>query len=85
MSLTAFCKTGRCMDDYIQTNVPCVENHVDVDVSSIDMSAHYFDPKNYVFRKKANAARFVEALKERDKQRLAEFNKTYETGYEYPF
>jgi hypothetical protein len=85
MSLTAFCKTGRCMDDYIQTNVPCVENHVDVDVSSIDMSAHYFDPKNYVFRKKANAARFLEALKERDKQRLAEFNKTYETGYEYPF
>ncbi len=85
MSLTAFCKIGRCMDDYIQTNVPCVENHVDNDIKSIDMDAYYFDPKDYVFRKKADAARFLEALKERDRRRLAEFNKTNETEYEYPF
>lgn len=85
MSLTAFCKIGRCMDDYIQTTVPWVENHVDVDVSSIDMNAYYFTPNDYVFRKKPDAARFLEALKERDKQWLAEFNKTYETEYEYPF
>ncbi len=85
MSLTAFCKTGRCMDDYIQTTVPCVENHVDTDISSIDMNAYYFTPKDYVFRKKPDAARFLEALKERDKQWLAEFNRTYETAYEYPF
>lgn len=85
MSLTAFCKIGRCMDDYIQTNVPCVENHVDVDIKSMDMDAYYFDPKDYVFRKKADAARFLEALKKRDKQRLAEFNRTYETEYKYPF
>ncbi len=85
MSLTAFCKIGRCMDDYIQTTVPCVENHVDSDVKSMDMDAYYFVPKDYVFRKKAGAVRFLEALKERDKQRLAEFNKTYETEYDYPF
>ena len=85
MSLTAFCKTGRCMDDFIQTNVPWVENHVDVDIKSIDMDAYYFDPKDYVFRKKADAVRFLEALEERDKQRLIGFNKTYETEYEYPF
>ena len=85
MSLTAFCKIGRCLDDYIQTNVPCVENRVDTDIKSIDMDAYYFSPKDYVFRKKADAARFLEALKERDKQRLAEFNKTYGTEYEYPF
>lgn len=85
MSLTAFCKTGRCMDDYIQTNVPCVENHVDVDIKSMDMDAYYFDPQDHVFRKKADAAGFLEALKERDKQRLAEFNRTYETEYKYPF
>lgn len=86
MSLTAFCKTGRCMDDYIQTDVPCVENRrVDADISSIDINAYYFTPKNYIFRKKTEAVRFLEALKERDRQRLIEFNNTYETEYEYPF
>ena len=85
MSLTAFCKTGRCMDDYIQTNVPCVENHVDIDIKSMNVDADYFTPKDYVFRKKVDAVRFLEALKERDRQRLAEFNKTYETEHEYPF
>ena len=85
MSLTAFCKIGRCMEDYILSNVPCVENSVDRDIRSIDMNAYYFDPQDYVFRKKADAVRFLEALKERDKQRLAEFNRTYETEFEYPF
>ena len=68
MSLTAFCKIGRCMDDYIQTNVPCVENHVDTDISSIDMNAYYFTPNDYVFRKKADAVRFLEALRKQKKQ-----------------
>ena len=85
MRLRAFCKIGRCMDDYIETNVPWVENHIDVDVSSIDMSAHYFDSRDYVYRKKADAVKLLDALKEYDKKRLIEFNKTYETGYEYPF
>ena len=85
MSLTAFCKIGRCMDDYIQTSVPCVENHVDINIKSMDMDAHYFNPKDYVFRKKVDAVRFLETLKERDKQRLALFNKTYETDHIYPF
>ena len=87
MSLTAFCKVGRCMDEYIQTTVPCVENHVDVDVSSINMGAasYLFNPRDYVYRKKADAVKFLDALKEYDKERLVEFNKIYETEYEYPF
>lgn len=85
MSLTAFCKVGRCMDDYIQTSVPCVENHVDKEVDSIDMSAYHFTPGDYIFRKKADAVKFMEKLKKRDRQRLKEFNKTYDTEYEYPF
>ncbi len=85
MSLTAFCKVGRCMDDYIQANVPCVENNVDRDIETIDLDAYYCTPSDYVFRKKADATKFLETLKEHDRQRLAEFNKTYETEYEYPF
>ena len=85
MSLTAFCKTGRGMDDYITSNVPFVENDVDRDIKTIDMNAYYFDPKDYVFRKKADAVKFLELLKERDRQRLTEFNKTYGTEHEYPF
>ena len=85
VSLTAFHKYGRNMDDYIQSDVPFVEYDVDPDIASIDMTAYYFRPKKYIFRKKAGAAKFCEALKEHDRKRLAEFNEKYETEYEYPF
>lgn len=83
--LSAFCRIGRCADDFIQTNAPTVEGLIDRDIDSMFMNADYFEPSDYAFRKKADAARFLNALKERDRQRLAEFNKTYETEYEYPF
>lgn len=85
MRLTGFYKFGRCMGDYITTYVPDVENCVDRDIKTIDVNEYYFDPKDYVFRKKADAKNFLEMLTQRDRQRLIEFNKTYETEYEYPF
>lgn len=85
VQLTAFCKTGRCLDDYITTNVPFMPDKVDVDITYLDFSKSYFNPDNYIFRKRADAVRFCEALKEYDKQRLTEFNKTYGTDYEYPY
>ena len=54
-------------------------------IKTIDVNASYFDPKDYVFRKKAGAKNFLEMLKKRDKQRLIEFNKTYGTEHKYPF
>ena len=85
LSLNAFCKTGRCMDDYIQTNVPLMSRNIDKDIDTIDMASSFFNPKDYVFKKKADAMKFYNILKERDRKRLEEFNKTYETEYEYPF
>lgn len=85
VQLTAFCKTGRCLDDYITTNVPFMPDKVDVDITSLDFSNYHFNPGSYIFRKRVDAVRFCEALKEYDKQRLAEFNKTYGTDYEYPY
>ena len=87
ISLTAFCKTGRSMDDYIETHVPCVDNDIDRDIETIDMKYAAEDAYagEYVFRNKKDAERFCEALKEYDRKRLNEFNKTYNTEHEYPY
>ncbi len=85
VQLTAFCKTGRCLDDYITTNVPFMPDKVDVDITSLDFSKSHFNPDDYIFRKRADAVRFYNVIKEYDKQILIEFNKTYGTDYEYPY
>ena len=85
--LTAFTKTGRCMDDYIEMNVPYVNNHVDVDLGSINISgitAHN-TVSDYVFRKKKDAEVFCRMIKDCDRKRLEEFNSTYGTSHEYPY
>ena len=55
--LSAFCKTGRCMDDYLETYVPSVKNVVDRDIDSIDILRASVDGRasEYVFKKKKNA------------------------------
>ena len=75
------------MDDYLETHVPSVKNVVDRDIDSIDILRASVDgyASEYVFRKKKNAEKFMEALKEYDKQRLEEFNRTYGTDHIYPF
>lgn len=83
--LRAFCRTGRCLDNYITTEVPFTSARVDIDITSVDFSSYHFNPGDYVFRKKADAVKFCNAIKEYDKQRLIEFNKTYGTDYEYPY
>lgn len=86
IQLSAFCKTGRCQDDYITTEVPfSCSTRVDVDIATLDFSQYHFDPVNYIFRKRTDAVKFCNAIKEYDKQRLIEFNKTYGTDYEYPY
>lgn len=85
--LTAFTKTGRSMDDYLERSVPGVDNLVDVDLGSLNIP-NISDQKNvseYVFRKKKDAEVFCRMVKDFDRQRLEEFNGTYGTAYEYPY
>lgn len=85
--LTAFTKIGRGMDDYMEMSVPYVDNHVDVDLSSINISriTERNTVPDYVFRKKKDAEAFCRMIKDYDRKRLEEFNDTYGTAYEYPY
>ncbi len=86
LSLTAFCKTGRGMDDYAETHVPFVENVVDPEINTADMSAieerRVYD---YVFKKKKDAEKLCEMLKDYDRTRLEKFNEKYGTNHKYPY
>lgn len=85
-SLTAFCRTGRCMDEYIETRVPHIKHYIDPALSKInikDIEAYKFD--DYVFRRKKDAEELCILLKEYDKNRLANFNGIYKTNHIYPF
>ena len=85
ISLTGFCKTGRCMDDYIETRIPWAENiNPSLDTKDIkDIEDHYV--QDYVFQNKKDAEKLCVMLKEYDKQRLEEFNIKYKTDHKYPF
>ena len=85
--LTAFTKTGRGMDDCVERNVPDFDDHVDVNLGSINISriSEYKTVSDYVFRKKKDAEAFCQMIKDYDKRRLEEFNGTYGTTYEYPY
>ena len=87
LSLSAFCKVGRCADDKIECNVPLLGRNVDKDIKEIDIEnvVENFLVGDYVFRKKAMAEQFCLAIKEYDKKRLSDFNKTYHTNYKYPY
>jgi len=58
------------------------DNYVDQNVKDIHLDR---SPEDYVFRNKKDAEMLCAALKEYDKKRLKEFNKTYHTDYEYPY
>jgi hypothetical protein len=85
--LTAFTKIGRCIDDYLEMSVPDVDSLVDVDLGSINISriSEHKTVSHYVFRKKKDAEAFCRMIKDYDRKRLEEFNKTYGTSYEYPY
>lgn len=87
VTLTAFCKIGRCMDDYIETNVPFFKDKIDPDLSRISVkdTSQGLINTDFVFRSKKEAEKFCSMLKEYDKNRLAEFNRTYGVEHEYPF
>lgn len=82
MQLMAFKKYGRCNEQYITCSVPWNSNYVDQNVKDIHLDR---SPEDYVFRNKKDAENLCAVLKEYDKKRLEEFNKTYNTDYEYPF
>lgn len=85
--LTAFTKIGRGMDDYLEMRVPDVDNLVDVDPCSLNIAniSDYHNVSEYVFRKKKDAEAFCRMIKDYDRKKLEEFNKTYGTSYEYPY
>ena len=86
LHLTAFCKIGRCENDYIECYVPS-EKKLDQKINDMDVSfaSKTGTAKEYAFRKKKDAEEFCKMLKEHDKKRLAQFNETYHTNYEYPY
>ena len=79
ISLKAFYKFGRCKDDYITTSIPWNSRNVDIELSTIDIASikQYSRHNDIVFTSSIDAEKFCEMLKEYDRQRLAEFNKTY--------
>lgn len=87
VTLEAFCRTGAARDDYIETQVPCVENNIDPDLGmlSIDLIFKLKRWKDYAFRKKKDAERLCVLLKEYDRQRLKDFNDTHGTVHQYPY
>lgn len=84
ITLKAFCKIGRCMDDYIETNVPSWDNHVDPDLSNLCIE-NIHDVTDFIFHSKKDAEKYCEMLKDYDRDRLEKFNETYHTEYLYPF
>lgn len=83
VSLYAFHRLGRCMDDYIESIVPSFKDYIDPKIESIELER--IGSKDYVFRDKKDAEKLCEMLKEYDRKRLEEFNKTYNTCHEYPY
>lgn len=85
ISLKAFCKIGRGINDYIEATVPW-NNAIDPELSQLrieDKSAHFLT--DYVFHQKKDAERYCAMLKEYDRKRLEMFNKTYHVEHIYPF
>lgn len=84
--LKAFCKLGRCMDEYITADVPSNKDYIDPIINKADMKylAEY-RAANYIFRNKKDADKVCAMLKDYDKERLESFNKVYQTKHEYPF
>ena len=90
MSLDAFCKIGRCADDYITTSVPLgnfcrqyIDPPLDGDMDMKNIAEHKV--MSWVFRNKKDAEKLCSMLKEFDKERLTKFNETFHTDHEYPF
>lgn len=85
LSLRAFCRTGRCADDYVEAVVPSWTSDIDPDIEKFNLDQPGFTPKDFVFRSKKDAERFQAMLIDHDKKRLDDFNKKYKTEHTYPF
>lgn len=87
VSLYAFCRVGRCSDEYITTSAPAYSHHGVDPIVDKRFAEEYVNNRTFshVFRKKKDAELLCAMLKELDRQRLAEFNETYGTNHTYPF
>ena len=85
LSLRAFCRFGRCGDEFFEKKVPQSKNLIDRSIEELDVNDESFVPDDYVFRKKSEATKLLKAVRDRDVQRLIAFNKKFGTEYEYPF
>ena len=81
ITMKAFHKIGRCMSEYVTTDVPTYE-YDRLNPENLRLDSRQSE---YVFRDKKDAERYQERLVEYDKARLIEFNQIYKTDYEYPF
>ena len=85
LSLRAFCRYGRCGNEFLEKDVPRNKNFIDRSIEGLAVSDESFAPDDYVFSKKSEATKLLKAVKNRDVRRLIEFNKKFGTEYEYPF
>ena len=86
MSLTAFSKYGRGSDDYVETDVPMWSSRIDPEFDKLNLpEIAERESCDYVFRSRSYAEELCALLKECDKARLEEFNKTFHTDHVYPF
>lgn len=85
LSLRAFCRTGRCADDYVEAVVPYWTSNIDPDIDKLAIDQAGFTPGDFVFRSKKDAERFQAMIIDHDKKRLGDFNKKYKTEHIYPF
>ena len=85
LSLRAFCRFGRCGDEFVEKEVPRNKNFIDRSIEELDVSDESFVPDGYVYTKKSEATKLLKAVRDRDVRRLIEFNKKFGTEYEYPF
>ena len=85
LSLRAFCRFGRCGDEFFEKEVPQNKGFIDRSIEELNVNDESFVPDNYVFSKKSDATKLLKAVRDRDIRRLIEFNKKFGTEYEYPF
>lgn len=90
IKLSAFRKYGRCSQDYTIERVPTFEtNHIDANLDDLaaDMENiyKYRRVSEYIFRQRKDAVKFRKMVKNFDKKKLKEFNRKFNTAYEYPY
>lgn len=80
--ITGFCRTANGYSNVKTHKIPCCDrDYTDPDISKVDL----YGAESFAFTTKAKAEAMVAHLKQKDRERLAQFNAEHGTTYEYPF